>query len=81
MTEETKAEIMAFWQRIKKVVYELITRIKAFIKKIIMDFVHYCLEYETLKSKARIYLQTKNRRIKRKQFKWLVKAVFGGRMA
>lgn len=81
MTDETKAGIMAFWQRIKKIVYDLINRIKAFIKKFVTDFVQCCLGYETLKSRARIYLQTKNRRIKRKQFKWLVKGVFGGRTA
>lgn len=81
MTDKTKAGLIEFWEKIKKVVYELVNRIKAFIKKFIVVFIHYCLENETLKPRARIYLQTKNRRIKRKQFKWLVKTAFGGRTA
>lgn len=85
LTEEQKAAVAKAWAKImqvvRKVADELKRRFIAFGKYLVRVFIGACMKSDRLRPRALIYLHTKNRRIKRKQFKWLVKTAFGGRTA
>lgn len=69
-------KLSEFLDRMKKVFSNMWSKIKEFIRSFLrtlkVQFIKACLKSEKLETRARIYLKTKNRRIKKKQFKWLV---------
>lgn len=79
MTEERAREI---WDIIRQVAIRTYNELRRLFRLVVTAmknaFINYCLARRELRTKAVIYLKTKNRRIKRKQFKRLIKTVFGG---
>lgn len=69
------------WESIKEFAMKVVQTIKKcfkiFVSAVKKLFVSYCLHNEGLRQKALIYVRTKNKRIKQKQFKWLIKAFEG----
>jgi len=79
----TPEQLQAFQEWASKVVEcmkKAFDSIKAafmkFVKCLKSAFISACLESTEHKKKAQIYLRTKNRRIKRKQFKLLIQEVW-----
>lgn len=76
MTPNTEA-----WERIKEWAFRIVQEIKKYVRVLVNAlkklFITLCLQSDKLRPRALIYLRTKNRRIKRKQFKWLIRE-FGG---
>jgi len=75
--EDIKRIAVSFFECVKKLVNALISAIKRFISGFTKVFIKYCLNTEQHNKRAKIYLNTKNRRIKRKQFKLLIRGVVG----
>lgn len=70
------------WERIKEWGYNIMQAIKKHVRTIVNAlkkvFIMWCLQEDKLRPRATIYSRTKNRRIQRKQFKWLIQNGLGG---
>jgi hypothetical protein len=73
--EDIKRKAETYFECVKKSVNAFMSAIKRFISAFTKAFIKYCLNSEQHNKRARIYLSTKNRRIKRKQLKLLIRGV------